>query len=1530
MTDRAPPAATPPTTSPSGAVALPPRRPWRLVVAALAATVALLMVTGSGTLWWTWSHPAALPWLLQHVPGLSAQGVQGSLQRGSLYIESLDLQLPANLGRLRASGLRADGLVLRLRPRPGVQAAVSLRALQIDQLRFDSGVPSGQPLQAPVDLQLPIDLLIEQLRIGEVRIDQRPPLRQVQTALALGADGGRLHRLWRASGVLDLGRVDAPAPLPWQADLQIGTTTPLTVQAKLAAQRTATARSPAWHATLQASGPLARLDTRLQLAGQGSGGQKSDDKGSRRLAPGGQALTGAAAPTLQARATVLPFAPWPLADLALQTEALDLAALSPQWPQTRLAGRADIRTAGLDQPASVTAQLINGLPGAWDQGRVPVRTLDLAATGNPSQTDRLTLNRFDLQLGAAASEAGAAGRISGQGQWRGDALSLDLQLDALRPARLHRRAADLVLSGPVQLQATGLPVPHGSAPSAATAAPGGASAAAPVAPAAPTPAAAASRSSASSASSASPTRAAAAAPAAPPAVVPQLAVVAQLSGRLLDGTGGPVQLRLKGDVSQRHLRLLQADATAGAARANATLDARAVASGWQLRGQLALQDFDPRPWWRGTEQSVWRRGPHRVSATLDTDLLWQHAVGLALAADTLALDRLLAAVDGRATLQIGDSLLAGVPLSGRVDLRSTGPVAEVDGRISLAGNQFTLVGRGGGAPAADEWQLGLQAPALAALAPLGAMLAEFAPATADVWPRAGALSGSLKINGRWPAMRTQGDAAASGLSTALGSLQSGALAVRTGGNADAPLMLQLRAQGLARGAQRLDRVEADVSGSPRDHRLRLLIDSPVRPPAWSEALLGPAGSGTRIESEARGAWTPRGGAGAGAGVALGVGVGTGAGAGAGAGAGVALGAGAGAGGTGGSTGNRTDAGSYTLQSMTLKAGARDAQGGSRPWLTAQGLSGALVLDAAGQLQSLQAEPGRVQLLANALSWSQLQWRADGGAGRLDIAALLETIAVAPLLARLQPELGWGGTLAIGGRIDIHSAARFDADVVLERIAGDLHVTDELGAAQSLGLSDLRLALSAHDGLWQIAQGLAGRRIGTVVGAQVLRSTPERRWPGTDAPLQGVLEARVASLGAWGSWMPPGWRLSGRLDTEAQFSGTLGAPQLKGSLRGSDLGLRNLLQGVSLTDGQLNVVLAGDTARIEQFSFKGGDGRLDVTGSAVLGADPTATLRLVADRFRVLGRIDRRVVVSGDTVLKLDRDRLQLDGALVVDEGLIDISRSGAPSLDDDVVVSRGAASGPGPTNGVASQASAAAPAPAPLRNAQVNIKVGLGQNLRLRGRGVDTLLRGDLALTSPGGRLALNGTVQTREGLYAAYGQKLEISRGNFSFTGALDNPRLDVLALRPNLDVEVGVSIAGTASSPRIRLYSSPDMADYDKLSWLVMGRASEGLGTADAALLQRAAFSLLAGDSAGPTDQVLSALGLTEFSVKQTEGDSRDTVVSLGKQLSRRWWVGYERGVHATTGTWQVIYRVAQRFTLRAQSGEENALDVIWTWRW
>ena len=234
------------------------------------------------------------------------------------------------------------------------------------------------------------------------------------------------------------------------------------------------------------------------------------------------------------------------------------------------------------------------------------------------------------------------------------------------------------------------------------------------------------------------------------------------------------------------------------------------------------------------------------------------------------------------------------------------------------------------------------------------------------------------------------------------------------------------------------------------------------------------------------------------------------------------------------------------------------------------------------------------------------------------------------------------------------------------------------------------------------------------------------------------------------------------------------------------------------------------------------------------------------------------------------------------------------------------------------------------RNLTLDLKIELGTQLRLRGRGIETGLRGELRLTAPGGRLAVDGTVRAAGGTYAAYGQKLTIDRGLITFNGPPENPRLNIEATRPNIDIRVGVQVSGTAQNPRIRLFSDPEVSEVDKLSWLALGRASDGLGTADTALLQTAALALLAGEGDGITEQFTRAIGLDELTLKQADGEVRETVISLGKQLSRRWYVGYERGLNATEGSWQLIYRIARRFTLRAQSGFENSLDLIWTWRW
>ncbi|MDT7835822.1 translocation/assembly module TamB domain-containing protein [Aquabacterium sp. OR-4] len=1451
-----------------------PRRRW-LAITLASLAVLLAGLVGSGA-WW-WQRPASLPWLLAQVPGLQVQGVHGTPGTATWRIDRLDWTLPGQAGTLHIQQLVLRRDTLTWQPHAGAWVGLRLGEVSAAQLHYRSGPPSTTPITAPTQLALPLVLQIDRLQIGSLQIDAQPPLQQVQARLHLGAGAGARHRLELQSATLEQLHLSGQA--------QIDSAAPLNTRLQLAAQ--GATRGPGghnlpWQARAEATGPLARLALTLQL--QGAATEPATAAAQAAHPP----------PRLQARATVTPFAAWPLAALQFETQALDLAALSPRLPGTHLNGQATVASDGLDRPARLQLRLDNQRPAAWHLGGLPLRSLQAEASATPRQPDRLALSRFTLQL---ADAQGAAGQLSGQGHWQGAQAHLDLQLDDVAPARLDQRAAPMRLSGPLSLTLSGL----GQA-------------------------------------------------GATPSVSFDTRLTGRLqAGRLPAGTAtAEVQLRAVGEASASHLLLREAALRSGPTSAQATLNLRSEPRGWRVQGSGRLDGFDPLPWWPGTPGSVWQRGPHRLAGRLEADLLWPTSTAAATGTTTRATPQAarsgaapsaasgtppaellarLPALQGRAALTLADSLLAGVPLAGQLTLDGNTARPQLDASLTAAGNRLALRWQSGATPTDDQARLDWQGPQLAALAPWGAWLAEAWPASAGLWPRAGSLHGSLQLRGRWPALQaTEGQWQADALATRAATLQSGQLSWRSGADIDAPLQLQLQLRQLAAGAQRLERLEARADGSLREHTLRLQADSPVRPPAWTEPLIGSPGTGTRIELESRGRWLPE-----------------------------------------------ADGGvRWQAQAVRLRGAARPAHAapgsasaatatansaaGARTWLDAQWPLAELRLDRGLRPLAFDAGPGRVQLASTGLQWQQLRWQAAGAGtrhpeGLWELRGTLDTIDVASLLQKLQPEIGWSGQLTLGGRVEIRLAEQLDADIVLERGGGDLTITDELGQSQSLGLSELRLALSAHDGLWQFAQGLAGRSIGAMAGAQVLRTDPRLRWPGRDATLQGVLEAQVANLGAWGTWVPPGWRLAGQLHTSASFGGTLGAPQVNGRMSGSGIAVRHLLQGIQLQDGELAITLDGDKARIERLQFKGGEGgTLALSGQATLGATPAATLDLVAERFRLIGRVDRRLLTSGRAQARLDAEQLAVEGDFRIDEGLFDISRGEAPALDDDVRVHRGGDTVAAPTSAstsastgaptsapttatapeAATAGSRAAAVPASLRQTRLALRVDLGERLRLRGRGIDTGLRGKLQISSPGGRLALNGTVRAEGGQYAAYGQKLDIRRGEVRFSGALDNPAIDVQAIRPNLDVLVGVSLTGTAQAPRIRLFSEPDLSDYEKLSWLVLGRSSDGLGRTDTALLQRAALALLSGDGQAPTDTLLDTLGLTDFSVRQTEGDVRDTVISLGKQLSRRWYLGYERSVNSTAGTWQLIYRIAQRFTLRAQSGSENAVDLIWSWRW
>jgi translocation and assembly module TamB len=963
----------------------------------------------------------------------------------------------------------------------------------------------------------------------------------------------------------------------------------------------------------------------------------------------------------------------------------------------------------------------------------------------------------------------------------------------------------------------------------------------------------------------------------PPAGGPVLSAELDLVGQLADRAQS-VRLMLQLEGSERRLEVSRLRATAGSAIAEAQLTleraSTAARADWRLATSGSVVEFDPLVWWPGEAGSAWRRGAHRLSGG------WQFDGRLPHGAEALAPLELLHRVAGNGVLRLQDSVLAGVAVSGSLSLGYTQAAAPTSallrGDLRAGGNQLRLEGRvdPSGDGSADRWTADLRADALPGLAPLF----ELQPGLAAWTPRRGSVAVQLSAAGRWPALDGELRLQVSQLQAGELQLAHGRSAARIDTRGAGRVAADLDFGGIVWRTQRADHLRGRVDGTLAEHRIDLAGAAPVLPPALVLQLAGvSAQSGTRARLRALGGWRERAGGG----------------------------------------------GSWRAQVEQLQLGAWDGSHDDVPpaslWAEARDLAVKLDFDAGFGLDHFEADAGRLRLADVAsLRWDAVQIDLDRPRTDFSLRADIEPFALAPLLKRLQPTIGWEGDLQVAARLDLKAGERFDAEVALERTSGDLHIQSSEGLLL-LGLTEVRLGLVAHDGRWAVTPQFRGRSLGEIGGTVMLRTSAAARVPPRDAVLSGQVQARVADIGIWGAWVPAGWRLAGEIGTELQLSGTLGQPRLTGDLRGQRIAVRNLLQGINVSDGQLALRLEGERARIESFRLKGGDGTLELSGEGTLAGGPSVRLGLVAERFRVLGRVDRQVVASGRADFEFGNDRGRLDGRFTVDEALFDASAADAPSLDDDVTLMR---PGDGDGNGNGG-------APAPRRNFQLALELDLGEQFRVKGRGVDTGLRGALRLSTPQGRLAANGSIRTHEGTYAAYGQKLELERGIVIFTGPVDDPRLDILALRPDIDLRVGVAITGTVQAPRVRLYADPEMGDTEKLSWLVLGREPDGLGRNDTALLQRAALALLAGEGEAPTDQLLGRLGIDNLSLRQDDGDVRETVVTLGKQLSRRWYLGYERGINAAAGTWQLIYRVAQRFTLRAQSGLENSLDMIWTWR-
>ncbi|MHB8909377.1 MAG: translocation/assembly module TamB domain-containing protein [Syntrophales bacterium] len=444
------------------------------------------------------------------------------------------------------------------------------------------------------------------------------------------------------------------------------------------------------------------------------------------------------------------------------------------------------------------------------------------------------------------------------------------------------------------------------------------------------------------------------------------------------------------------------------------------------------------------------------------------------------------------------------------------------------------------------------------------------------------------------------------------------------------------------------------------------------------------------------------------------------------------------------------------------------------------------------------------------------------------------------------------------------------------------------------------------------------------------------------PLQASLTGHVREQGILTSLFPGLIQEShGELDADLRVSGTWGEPKVEGTLKLARAGAYLPTAGIHVRDVELAMHLEKELIRIDSFRALSGTGHIEgaalvrLKGWEVAGYQGSIT----GERFRGVYLPEMQILVSPNLTFEGTPDRLSLRGEVRLPE-LIIISQPARAAVlpSKDVIL-------------VEAPKPVAKGSPMAL---DVQVRVVLGEKVLVKVEGIDAQLDGgiDLAFRRLD-NITSKGEIRVVKGRYRAYGVDLEIVRGRLFYAGGpLNQPTLDILALRTVGDVRAGVTAGGILRAPVIKLYSEPAMPDVDVLAYIVFGHPlGSGNSGEQAAMMAQVAGSLLSqGQSSALQEQIKSRLGLSTLEIQSTAETSSlmgykqipvapagvaparqsagvaQTMLTVGKYLTPQLYFSYGRSLFTGGNLFRLRYDIFKRWQIETQTGSESGVDLYY----
>ncbi|WLH77405.1 translocation/assembly module TamB [Pseudomonas sp. FP2335] len=512
---------------------------------------------------------------------------------------------------------------------------------------------------------------------------------------------------------------------------------------------------------------------------------------------------------------------------------------------------------------------------------------------------------------------------------------------------------------------------------------------------------------------------------------------------------------------------------------------------------------------------------------------------------------------------------------------------------------------------------------------------------------------------------------------------------------------------------------------------------------------------------------------------------------------------------------------------------------------------------------------------------------------------LKQFPIDSLAAFLPKDFAWQGKLNADLQLDLPDSGPKGV-IAVDAGSGTLRVKDK-DQWLDFPYDTLKLETTLNPKRIDTQLNFHGGKLGELTVQAQINPLPKNK------PITGNFSLVGLDLAVARPFVPMVETLSGKLNGNGRISGGLLAPQVNGNV--------NLVGGevsgpelpISLEGLNVQALIAGESVQLNGGWRSGKAGQGSLKGRIDWGRALAVDLSLQGSQLPVTVEPYAVLEVAPDLKISLKDDKLAIAGKVQIPRGDITV-RELPPST---VKVS-------GDTVIIGSQTEEGKP---PMAMA-MDIDVAVGEDkLNFSGFGLTAKVQGHVHI---GDNLDTRGELWLNDGRYRAYGQKLDVRRARLLFAGPLDQPYLDIEAIRKTDDIIAGIRLSGSAEQPTTQIFSEPAMSQEQALSYLVLGRPLTTTGE-DNNMLAQAALGLGLMGSAGVTSDLAKNLGIQDFEL-DTQGSGTTTAVVASGKITEKLSLRYGVGVFEPASTIALRYLLSKKVYLEVASGVASSLDIFY----